>query len=59
MSNTDENAVNLAISFVRLQDNFDISQFDEKREAILTALVACCPERVAPYVIVLYEMCLC
>ena len=49
----EENAVNLVYGFVALNDNFDLDGFDEKRQAALTALVACCPRKAAPYVIYL------
>ena len=45
---TEENAVNLAYGFVGLQDNYDLEGFDQKRQAALNALVACCPRKVAP-----------
>lgn len=46
--NSEENAVNLVYGFVSLQDNFDLEGFDLKRQAILNALVACCPRIAAP-----------
>lgn len=33
-----------------LQDNYDLEGFDQKRQAALNALVACCPRKAAPYV---------
>lgn len=45
---TEENAVNLTYGFVGLQDNFDLEDFDDKRQDILNALVACCPRKTAP-----------
>ena len=51
MSTTEENAVNLVYGFVGLQDNFEITEFDRKRQAALNALVACCPRKAAPYVL--------
>jgi telomere length regulation protein len=44
----DENAVNLVYGFVGLQDNFELDNFDIKRQGILNALVTCCPRRAAP-----------
>ncbi|KAI0060825.1 hypothetical protein BV25DRAFT_1806725 [Artomyces pyxidatus] len=44
----EENAVNLVYGFVGLQDNFDLEQFDLRRQAALNALVACCPRKAAP-----------
>ncbi|KDQ18178.1 hypothetical protein BOTBODRAFT_155292 [Botryobasidium botryosum FD-172 SS1] len=44
----EENAVNLTILFAFLQDNFDLEGFEEKRQATLNALVACCPKKAAP-----------
>ena len=45
---SDENAVNLTYGFLALKDNYDLDGFDEKRQAALNALVACCPRKVAP-----------
>ncbi|OCH95315.1 telomeric DNA binding protein [Obba rivulosa] len=47
----EENAVNLTYGLIGLQDNYDIDGFDEKRQAALTALVACCPRKAAPALI--------
>ncbi|KAF7970737.1 hypothetical protein HWV62_23130 [Athelia sp. TMB] len=47
----EENAVNLVYGFVGLQDNFDLPDFERKRQDILTALVACCPRIAAPSII--------
>lgn len=44
----EENAVNLVYGYAGLQDNYDLEGFAEKRQAALTALVACCPRRAAP-----------
>ena len=44
----EENAINLTYGFAALQDNYDIKGFAEKRQATLTALVACCPKKAAP-----------
>ncbi|KAI0683637.1 telomeric DNA binding protein [Cytidiella melzeri] len=43
----EENAINLAYGFLGLQDKYEIEGFDKKREAVLTALVACCPQKAA------------
>ncbi|KAG8697899.1 telomere binding protein [Ceratobasidium sp. 395] len=50
-SELDENAVNLAYMFVGLQDNFDLDQFEEKRQDVLVALVVCSPTKAAPTII--------
>ncbi|PPQ89059.1 hypothetical protein CVT25_006431 [Psilocybe cyanescens] len=47
----DENAVNLVHAFLSLQDNFDLDGFSEKRQAALTALVACAPTKATPALI--------
>lgn len=47
---TEENAVNLVYAFVGLQDSYELDDFSVKRQGIVTALVACCPRRSAPYV---------
>ncbi|KAI8998869.1 telomere length regulation protein-domain-containing protein [Trametes punicea] len=47
----EENAVNLVHGFVGLQDNYDLEGFDQKRQAALNALVACCPRKAAPSII--------
>lgn len=47
---SEENAVNLAHGLMGLQDNYDLEGFDQKRQAALNALVACCPRKAAPYV---------
>lgn len=46
---SEENAVNLVFGLIALNNNFELEKFDEKRQAALTALVACCPRKVAPY----------
>jgi telomere length regulation protein len=48
MNNIAENAVNLVHGFVGLQDNFELEGFAEKRQAALTALIACCPQKATP-----------
>ncbi|CAE6437560.1 unnamed protein product [Rhizoctonia solani] len=50
-SELDENAINLAYLFMGLQDNFDLDKFEERRQAVLVALVACCPTKAAPTII--------
>ncbi|KZT65481.1 hypothetical protein DAEQUDRAFT_768844 [Daedalea quercina L-15889] len=47
----DENAVNLTYGFLGLKDNYDLDGFDEKRQAAMNALVACCPRKAAPALI--------
>jgi telomere length regulation protein len=46
-----ENAVNLVHALLALNNNFDLDNFDERRQAGLTALVACCPTRAAPSIV--------
>ena len=46
---TEENAVNLVYAFVGLQDSYELDDFPTKRQGIVTALVACCPRKSAPY----------
>lgn len=38
----------MVYGFAGLQDNYELDGFDEKRQAALTALVACCPQKSAP-----------
>ncbi|KAI0336269.1 telomeric DNA binding protein [Cubamyces sp. BRFM 1775] len=47
----EENAVNLVHGLIGLQDNYDLEGFDQKRQAALNALVACCPRKAAPSII--------
>ncbi|KLO14563.1 hypothetical protein SCHPADRAFT_965696 [Schizopora paradoxa] len=47
----DENAVNLTHALVGLQNNFELENFDERRQAAVTALVACCPRKAAPTIV--------
>ncbi|EMD38650.1 hypothetical protein CERSUDRAFT_153646 [Gelatoporia subvermispora B] len=47
----EENAVNLAYGLIGLRDNYETEGFDEKRQAAVTALVACCPRKAAPALI--------
>lgn len=48
---TEENAVNLVYGLVGVNNNYELDGFDEKRQAALTALVACCPHKAAPCVV--------
>ncbi|KAI6109141.1 telomere length regulation protein-domain-containing protein [Pisolithus croceorrhizus] len=43
-----ENAANLVYGFIVLNNNYDLEDFDDKRQRIVTALVACCPKVAAP-----------
>lgn len=52
ISDLEENAANLVYGFIGLQDNFDLTDFEVKRQAILVALAFCCPKVAAPYVAV-------
>lgn len=40
--------MNLACAFVRVQDNYDLEGFREKRQDALSALVVCCPHMATP-----------
>jgi telomere length regulation protein len=44
----DENAINLALAIISLQNNFSFKLFEEKKKEILTALVVASPRLVAP-----------
>ncbi|KAI6005995.1 telomere length regulation protein-domain-containing protein [Pisolithus albus] len=46
-----ENAANLVYGFIVLNNNYELEDFDDKRQRIVTALVACCPKVVAPCMI--------
>ncbi|KIJ69466.1 hypothetical protein HYDPIDRAFT_80280 [Hydnomerulius pinastri MD-312] len=46
-----ENAANLVYGFISLNNNFDLDDFDNKRQRIIIALVACCPRIAAQCVI--------
>lgn len=48
---TEENAVNLVIAVIGLQDSFELDNFDQHKLSIMSALVACCPTKVSPYVL--------
>ncbi|KAF8311251.1 hypothetical protein DL93DRAFT_2061170 [Clavulina sp. PMI_390] len=47
----EENAANLCIATLSLQNNYDIAKFEERRLGILIALVSCCPKISAPCLI--------
>lgn len=49
IADAEENAANLVYGFVGLQDNFDLADFETKRQGILMALASCCPKVAAPY----------
>ena len=42
--------MNLVYVFLGLQDSYELDDFSTKRQGIITALVACCPQKSAPYV---------
>ena len=42
--------MNLSYAFLGLTNKYELEGFDEKRQATLTALVACCPQKAAQYV---------
>lgn len=48
-----ENAANLVYGFISLNNKFDLDDFDNKRQRIAIALVACCPRIAAQYVLCL------
>ena len=48
MHATAENATNLALVTLALNDPFNLDDFDEKRQGLLNALVACAPKQVGP-----------
>lgn len=39
--------MDLVYLFVGLQDNLDLERFEERRQAVLVGLVACCPSEAA------------
>ncbi|KAK7043631.1 telomere binding protein [Paramarasmius palmivorus] len=47
----EENAVNLTHGLIGLQDNFNLRDFEGRKQRGLNALVACCPTKVAPCLI--------
>lgn len=50
LSGTDENAVYIALALAGLNDNFELDDFDNRKQGILNALVACSPRQTAPCV---------
>ena len=46
----EENAPALAAMIVALNDPFNLDDFDEKRQGMMNALVACAPRAAAPCV---------
>ena len=44
----DENTVNLVYGLISLHDNYDLEDFDLKRQSALNALIASCPRKAAP-----------
>ncbi|KAH0830519.1 telomere length regulation protein-domain-containing protein [Lanmaoa asiatica] len=46
-----ENAANLVYGFISLNNNFDLDDFDNKRQRIAIALVTCCPRISAECII--------
>ncbi|KZT51597.1 hypothetical protein CALCODRAFT_124246 [Calocera cornea HHB12733] len=47
----DENAVDLTHATIGLQDDFSLPDFEQNRQEMLIALVACCPRKAAPTII--------
>ncbi|KAG6919990.1 hypothetical protein DXG01_013339 [Tephrocybe rancida] len=47
----DENAVNLVYGLIGLQDNYELEDFELKRQGALNALIACAPRKAAPTLI--------
>ncbi|PFH46357.1 hypothetical protein AMATHDRAFT_155382 [Amanita thiersii Skay4041] len=47
----EENAPELVRSFLGLQNHYDLSEFDARRQRVLNTLVACCPHQAAPCLI--------
>ncbi len=45
---SEENAVNLVYGLLALNNNFELDNFDAKRQGALNALVACCPQKAPP-----------
>lgn len=43
-----ENAVNVAMVTLALNDPYHLDDFEEKRQGLLNALVACAPRQVSP-----------
>lgn len=44
----EEHAVDLAFALLGLQDNFDLTDFDQRKQDALVALLVGCPDRAAP-----------
>jgi telomere length regulation protein len=51
-----ENAANLVFGFISLNNKFDLDDFDDNRQRIAIALVACCPRISAQYVPLIYSV---
>ncbi|KAG6866094.1 hypothetical protein C0991_008846 [Blastosporella zonata] len=47
----DENAVNLVYGLIGLQDNYELEDFELKRQGALNAIIACSPRKAAPTLI--------
>lgn len=45
----EEHAVDLAFALLGLQDNFDLAEFDQRKQNALVALLVGCPDKAAPY----------
>lgn len=43
-----ENAAHVALVTLALSDPYHLDNFDEQRQGLLNALVACAPKQVAP-----------
>ncbi|KAJ9092098.1 hypothetical protein QFC21_006963 [Naganishia friedmannii] len=50
----EENSIFLCQVLCALSDPYDLAEFEERRQSMLTALTACVPKRVAPYLIEQY-----
>ena len=48
ISSSDDNAIDLAMSLIGLQDNYNLADFEDRRRAALVALLARSPVKVAP-----------
>ncbi|WVO18553.1 hypothetical protein L204_106272 [Cryptococcus depauperatus] len=49
-----ENAVGVTLMVLGLNDKFQIEEFEDKRQGLLSSLVACAPKQVAPFLIEQY-----
>lgn len=47
----EENAVYVALMLAGLNDNFELDDFDSRKQGILNALVSCAPSKAAPCVL--------